>query len=156
MKRFFPILLILLCFFSCKEKNRSIQYNIYQISFQPTIGTIYVNDLGEGRVEIDIQLTPIVDGKYPTHLHFGNTNIIGKLAYQLSDLDGKTGRSRTVLNNVKLSNGEILTFDKVLEMDGSIKIHMDTFTLKDAVIAFGNVGKNDNSLTLGMSVCTNH
>lgn len=143
---------------SCAEQEpRGTDYSIYQISVsRPTIGNISVTDLDNGKMSIEIQLNPFSKGSYPTHLHFGGINTVGELALQLNDLDGETGRSKTVLNNVELSDGSMLTYERLLEMDGSIKVHNAANNLKNAVVAYGNIGKNDNYLTSGITVCIGH
>lgn len=153
-----PLSLLAVLLGACSTENEvpELEYSIYQIAYLPSLGNVYVRDLGEGQLEIEININPIVEGKYPAHLHFGSINTVGELAYRLTDLDGATGTSRTVLRNVELSNGEILTYDNLLEMDGSIKVHMADAEFKDAVIAYGNIGRNDNLLTSGIAVCIGH
>ena len=78
------------------------------------------------------------------------------MAYRLENVDGSTGLSTTILDNVELSDGSILDYDKLLEMDGSIKVHLNSELFKNTVLAFGNIGKNDNYLASGITMCTGH
>lgn len=144
-------------FSSCsEEKNESVEYTVYQVGFRATLGTAVVQDLENGKIRIDLTLNPFVDGAYPAHLHFGGINTVGELAYRLNDMDGLTGKSTTILDNVELSDGSILTYEKLLEMDGSIKVHMADALQKSAVLAYGNIGKNDNYLSSGVTICVGH
>lgn len=158
MKNLLLLLVIASLLTSCKEEAErpATEYIIYQIGYMRAQGTVTVTDLDVGKIAVEVQLVPFQDGSYPTHLHFGSINLVGELAYRLNDLDGKTGKSRTVLDNVELSDGTLLTYDLLMEMDGSIKVHMAQPELKDAVVAFGNIGKNDNYLSSGISICTGH
>ena len=144
--------------FGCGEEvsNREASYVLYQISSTPTRGEAIISELGDGTLEIQVQLKPIGEGSYKAHLHFGSINEVGELAYRLNDIDGETGYSTTVLDKVKLSDGRTLTYDRLMNMDGSIKVHMRGFELENAVLAYGNVGKNDNFLFQGLTVCTGH
>ena len=148
---------VVLMFSACRqeeivEKN----YFLYQAGFVPTSGNAKVTDLGEGGIQITIQLKPFVSGQYPAHLHFGDINQTGELAVRLSDLDGKTGKSVTILKDQVMSNGEVLTYQKFLEMNGSIRVHTNDLLNKSVVLAYGNVGKNDNYLDSGLTICIGH
>ncbi len=154
----FIVLSVLFTLGSCAEQEpQTVDYSLYQISFsQPTLGNVAVTDLDNGKIEVNIELNPFSKGSYPAHLHFGGINTVGELAYRLNDVDGETGKSRTVLDNVELSDGTVLTYEKLLEMDGSIKVHYAQSRLKDAVVAYGNIGKNDNYFSNGITVCVGH
>ena len=64
--------------------------------------------------------------------------------------------SSTILENVKLSSGEIFTYDLLQEMNGSVKIHLSDDLFKHVVLAYGNIGANENYLSDGVTVCTGH
>ena len=134
------------------EKN----YWLYQAGFTPTNGNVKVTDVGEGGIQITIQLKPFLPGAYPAHLHFGDINETGELAVRLADLDGTTGKSVTILKDQVMTNGELLTYQKFLEMNASIRVHTNDPLNKNAVVAYGNVGKNDNYLDSGISTCLGH
>ena len=55
-----------------------------------------------------------------------------------------------------MSDGEVLTYDSFLEMDASIKVHMNDNYFKHMVLSFGNVGKNENYFFDGVAMCTGH
>jgi hypothetical protein len=143
---------------SCQEEDKipETAYSIYQSGFTPTNGDVTVSDLGGGKLQVKIQLRPFVPGQYEAHLHFGDIREVGELAYRLNDVDGETGFSKTILDRVELSNGEVLTYERFLQMDGSIKVHMSGELFKNTVLAYGNVGKNDNYLSAGITACTGH
>jgi hypothetical protein len=134
------------------EKN----YWLYQAGFTPTNGNVKATDLGDGSIKLEIQLKPFIPGQYPSHLHFGDILETGELAVRLTDLDGKTGKSVTILKDQEMSNGELLTFQKFLALNASIRVHTNDLLNKSVVVAYGNVGKNDNYLDVGLSTCIGH
>ena len=155
--KYLVVIVILFMTFGCSEEEpRERVYSLYQSGFTPTNGTVATTDLGGGKLRITINLKPFVAGQYPAHLHFGTITEVGELAYRLENVDGSTGLSTTILDNVELSDGSILDYDKLLEMDGSIKVHLNSELFKNTVLAFGNIGKNDNYLASGITMCTGH
>lgn len=157
MKYTFIMVFFAFIAFGCKEEEPpKTVYSLYQAGFTPTNGSATITDLGGGKLKIEINLNPFVKGQYPAHLHFGDIREVGELAYRLQDVDGTTGQSVTVLDRVELSNGEILTYDMLMEMNGSIKVHLNSELFKNTVLAYGNVGENDNFLSNGITVCTGH
>lgn len=146
-----------LVFSACTDqRGEQMEYAIYQVGFQPNIGSVFMTELEDGEIEINIELAAFSRDFHQAHLHFGDINTLGELAYRLNDLNGATGQSKTVLKNVKLSDGSKLTFQRLMEMDGSIKVHSADPDLKSAVVAFGNIGRNENLLSSGITVCTGH
>lgn len=134
------------------EKN----YWLYQAGFTPTNGNVKVTDMGEAGLKVSIQLKPFLSGQFPAHLHFGDINETGELAVRLTDLDGASGKSVTILKDHVMSNGEVLTYQKFLELNASIRVHSNDALNKNVVIAYGNVGKNDNFLDAGLTTCIGH
>ena len=158
MMRKLILLFLVVGMFSCgeDENQRETVYTMYQVGWRPTTGSVVITDLGNGKIEVNVKLQSIQEGQYQAHLHFGSINELGELAYRLTDLDGQTGKSRTILDNVELSDGSLLTYDMLLQMDGSVKIHDKDPLIKNTVVAFGNIGENDNFATGGITVCIGH
>ncbi len=120
-------------------------------------GTATVTELGPGRVKITIQLQNTAAGfAHPAHLHFGSIEEVGELAYKLNDVDGATGKSETVLDQVTLEDGSVLDYLMLQEMNGSIKVHMNDSFFKPFVLTYGNIGQNENFLFDGAATCTGH
>ncbi|MEQ8471192.1 MAG: hypothetical protein RIC35_08400 [Marinoscillum sp.] len=138
------------------EKQESV-YLIHRANSNPTRGKIFVTALEPDKLELRIQLENTVAGSsHPAHLHFGSVSEVGDLAFTLNPVDGVTGESLTVLDGVNLADGRKLTYDLFLQLDGSIKIHMNDNYFKHMVLAFGNIGKNEDYLFDGVAVCTGH
>ena len=140
-----------------EELVRSNTYYLHQANYSPVSGDVIVSELSPGKLEIAISLKNTKEGiNHPTHLHFGSVREVGELAFKLEPVDGATGRSVTVLDNVRLSNDELLTYDTFLDLNGSIKVHMDDMYFKNMVLAFGNVGANEDYFFDGVAMCTGH
>ena len=137
--------------------ERSSTYLLYRANFNPVSGDVTVKELAPGKLQFSIKLQNTAEGgEHPAHLHFGTVREVGELAFALNPVDGTTGESITVLDQVQLSDGELLTYDNFLEMDASIKVHMNDNYFKHMVLSFGNVGKNENYFFDGVAVCTGH
>ena len=151
------LLCVVIVFSACnQEEVVEKNYWLYQTGFQPSIGNATITDLGQGEIKISIQLNPFIPGQYPAHLHFGDINETGELAVRLADLDGETGQSVTILKNEVMSNGEVLTYEKFLDLNASIRVHSSDPLNKNLVMAYGNVGNNDNFLDSGLTTCIGH
>lgn len=132
-------------------------YLLHRANFNPTSGKVTVKALESDKLEFRIELSNTIEGiAHPAHLHFGSVSEVGELAFGLNPVDGATGESVTVLDGVTLADGRVLTYDLFLQLDGSIKIHMNDNYFKHMVLAFGNIGKNENYLFDGIAVCTGH
>lgn len=162
MKSFLPILLAALFISACTPqedlpKFRETIYTLNRANLNPTRGEVTVRELAPGKLEVTIRLQNTAEGaQHPSHLHFGTIAETGELAYALNPVDGSTGESITILDKVQLSDAKTLTYDHLMEMDGSIKVHMNDTYFKHFVLAFANIGKNENYLFDGVAVCNGH
>jgi hypothetical protein len=136
---------------------RSVEYYLYRAGFEPVKGVVTFTEVEPGKIEVFIELenTP-PEYNFPAHLHFGTIREVGELAFRLEDVDGSTGQSLTVLDRVTLSDGEVLTFDLLQEINGSVKIHLNDGLFKNQVLSYGNIGANENYLSDGVAVCVGH
>lgn len=154
--------ILLLCMFSACQSDsdselRSSTYSLHQANYNPVKGEVTVTELGPGILEFRINVENTTEGGvHPAHLHFGDISEVGELALRLNDVDGATGESVTVVEDVQLSDGSDLTYDLFLTLDGSIKIHMNETYYKNVVLSFGNVGKNEDYIFGGVAICTGH
>lgn len=158
MKKTAFLFLAVLGLMACEPQDSlpETSYYLYKAGFVPTDGVATVTDLGGDKLQISINLKPFTEGMYPAHLHFGGIEEVGELAVELNRVNGETGKSVTVIEGVTLPDGEVLTYQKFLEMNASIKVHMIGDLFSHIVLAYGNVGKNDPYIAAGMSVCVGH
>ncbi len=154
-----PVLLLLSCDINQDPENlvRSVDYPMRQANYNPVYGNVKVSELAPGKLEISIKVDNTSKKiNHPAHLHFGSISEVGELAFKLNPIEGSTGTSVTVLDQAQLSNGETLTYDTFLNMNGSIKVHMDELYFKNMVLSYANVGANQDYFFDGVAVCTGH
>lgn len=161
MKHFLVPMLFLLVAGACQKVDepsvREETYQLHKATFNPTSGTATIRELAPGKLEFIIELKHTFEGlDHPAHLHFGTISEVGELACKLNPVIGATGKSVTVLDHITLSNGEVLGYDLLQEMNGSIKIHMNDNYFSKFVISYGNIGQNENYAFEGVSTCTGH
>lgn len=158
--------LILVGFWSCTSSTDELQvresvYLLHRVSTTAIQGQVTFTEVTPTTVQVAISLTGTEPGMpFPAHLHFGTVTEAGELAFRLNDVDATTGESITMLDNEKLADGELLTFDLLQEMNGSVKIHMNVpegSAFSNFAVATGNIGTNSreydpNSIT----VCVGH
>lgn len=151
---------VVLMLVSCGEEDaplRESTYLLHRVGTTPINGTVTFVELSNEQIRVDIALENTVDGiPFPAHLHFGNIGETGELAFRLTDVDGATGLSTTILDRAELLNGSQFSFDFLQEMNGSVKIHLNDSFFRNIAIAAGNIGTNRNSVTAGIAVCTGH
>jgi hypothetical protein len=160
--KYIGILFISVLVLSCNTQTeevveRETSYYLHRAGYDPVYGRVTFTELAPGKVRVDIQLQNTDERfDFPAHIHFGSINEVGELAFQLNDVDGKTGRSVTVLDQETLSNGDIFNYDHLETLNGSVKIHMSADFFKHIVLCYGNVGANENYITDGVAICTGH
>jgi hypothetical protein len=148
--------------FSCDTGNQEVEqdtrtYNLFRAGFEPVYGTVVFTDLEPGKVGVTIELENTDERfDFPAHLHFGAITEVGDLAIRLDDVNGATGRSYTELNQIKMSSGEVFTFNMLDNFNGSVKIHLSDGLLSHIVLSYGNIGANENYLSDGVTVCVGH
>ena len=138
---------------------RESRYQLYRIGVAPVSGSVTFTELAPGKIQTFIQLKNTTPGlPFPAHLHFGGVSETGELAFRLNDVEGETGESMTVLDEVVLTNGDTLTFDLLQSMNGSVKIHLNDSFFKNIAVSSGNIGANatDFSIFDGIAACTGH
>ncbi len=137
--------------------ERSQEYPMRQANYNPVYGSVKVSELGPEKIEISIKLENTKSGlEHPAHLHFGSVSEVGELAYKLNPIEGGSGTSVTILDRVQLKGGDILSYDRFLNLNGSVKVHMDNLYFKNMVLSFANVGSNLDYFFDGVAVCTGH
>jgi hypothetical protein len=155
-------LFVIIVLIGCQEQpegkpSDALTYNLFRAGYEPIHGTVTFTESESKAIVVEITLEN-TDARFdfPAHLHFGTISEVGELAIRLEDVIGETGRSYTLLEDVKLSSGETFTYDMLSEFNGSVKIHLAEGLFGHVVLAYGNVGANENYLSDGMAVCVGH
>ena len=168
MKAFGKLIWVMLIvgFSSCTSGTDELQvretvYLLHRVSTTPIEGRVTFTEVDPTTVQVAIDLTGTQPGRpFPAHLHFGTVTETGELAFRLNDVDATTGESITLLENERLTDGSLLSYDLLQEMNGSVKIHMNVeagSAFSGFVVATGNIGANNREYDPnGITVCVGH
>jgi hypothetical protein len=154
MKKLIFGLMIVMGLWSCALQEpdlytgQSLEFDLFKSSEFDYNGTLLVQELTSGDLEFVIQLEGAKSSgliSFPSHLHFGGYELAeAPIAQLLTPVSGNDLKSVTVVN--LLSDGSKLTFDKMKNFDGHVKIHLANDGPDYGVILVaGNVGANLNA-----------
>ncbi len=114
-----------------------------------TSGQLIIKERTDGLAQIDITLLNVLKhGSHPVHLHFGSLADDDNVATLLNDIKERNGegRSSTILG--PLEDGTQLSYNDLLNFDGSIKIHFEASgPLEDEILGAINIGINESENT---------
>jgi hypothetical protein len=160
------ILLVIAALTACQSNETSIDtnltgnetvYTLYQGSDYNVSGTVTFQETVSKSTIVEIVLLGTEDGQlHPTHLHFDDIAGNGEIAAVLNPVEGVTGTSTTTLEFFR--DMTPVTYAQILEMEGSVKVHLsDTEPGKHVILAGGNIGisddKNNPFGRITISVC---
>ncbi|MCB0490962.1 MAG: hypothetical protein KDC93_00960 [Cyclobacteriaceae bacterium] len=164
MKSWIGALVIILALYGCEESQsvsdftgNEATYALQQTSDFAVSGTVTFKEKRDGSALILVELQG-TDGdvKLPVHLHLGDiSEPDAEVAALLNPVVGSTGRSET--NFVQLANETPLSYNELIGLEASIKVHLsDVGPERDIVLAGGNIGsiasKGFNG-RVGIGVC---
>ena len=116
-------------------------YDLGPVSNQSISGTVTFAERDDERVVITIQLSGTTSGGlHPAHIHANTAAETGDIVLDLTDVDGATGKSETVVNT--LNDGTPLTYDDLLTFDGYLNVHESSSSL-GTLLAQGDIGQNE-------------
>ncbi len=116
-------------------------YSLDSVS-DPTIsGTATFTELNNGTIDllIDLQNTQAGDS-HPSHIHMNTAAESGAIVVSLEPVDGDTGLSRTIVN--QLDDGTPVSLSDILDFDGYINVHLSMSELS-TLVAQGDIGENE-------------
>ncbi|WKN41782.1 hypothetical protein [Tunicatimonas pelagia] len=134
--------------------GRETQYNLLEGSYLETTtsGSITVRERTDKSVEIQLLMEGTLNGAiHPVHLHYGSLQDDGLVAEFLSNLeDAGNNRSQSLTHLTQLADGTTITYDQLIDMDGSIKVHFEEEgALKDVLLGATNIGTNYSMADVG-------
>ncbi len=116
-------------------------YDLGPVSNPSINGTVTFAERDDERVVITIQLSGTTSGGlHPAHIHANTAAETGGIVLDLTDVDGATGKSETVVN--ALNDGTPLTYDDLLAFDGYVNVHESASSL-GTLVAQGDIGQNE-------------
>jgi len=137
--------------------GRQVSYNLVPGNSQFSVsGTIDFKERTDKSILIEVEVNSTGSGgEHPVHLHFGTLGTAdADIAALLAPVNAATGRSTTSLTLLSDQTTPI-TYQDLLNFDGSIKIHMDDGINKDVVLAATNIGINASMDIGDIAVCSN-
>lgn len=125
-------------------------YPLAPVSNAAISGDVTFARRSDNKTVITIQLNGTQSGNsHPAHIHANTAAEGGGIVLDLSDVDGATGKSETVVD--ALNDGTPLTYEQLLEFDGYVNVHESAANLP-TLVAQGDIGQN--ALTADTEVYT--
>ncbi len=163
MIRYSLILGLLVVLWSCDSSDPdeniftgvSTTYNLTNVDAQYNGGgTVIFRERTDQSVTIEIAMQPTGSGgTHPAHLHHGTFDIAdAEMAAMLTPVDAATGQSTTTFG--QLLDGTTVSYQQLMDFDGSIKIHLDDGANKAVVLAAVNIGINAGINSEKIAVCS--
>jgi hypothetical protein len=148
-------LLLFLLVFGCESEEeeelytgREVKYEMLKGAFfeHETTGYILIKERIDQSIDIEINMEGTLPNAYhPVHLHYGSLEDDGLVAEFLTYLEDTGNRKSQSITHIKYLRNEDtpITFDRFLEMDASIKVHMEeSGEYKDVILGASDIGKN--------------
>jgi len=118
-------------------------FELWPVSNLAINGTVTIAERDDDQVVITIQLTGTSSGaSHPAHIHANSAAETGGIILDLTNVDGATGKSETIVN--VLNDGTPLTYDDLLTIDGYVNVHLSATDL-GTLVAQGDIGQNELS-----------
>ena len=113
-------------------------FNLQSVLDPDVSGTATFKKHESGASTIEINLVGTSPGTYPAHIHFESVAEGGDLAITLTNVDGDTGVSSTLVST--FNDGTPITYEELVVLDGYINVYRTTDF--DGYIAQGDIGIN--------------
>lgn len=120
--------------------GETITYDLNSRSNPDISGTLTFEQRvnNEALVTLNMENTT-ADAMHPAHIHMNTAAEGGDIAISLNNVDGTTGMSKT--NVATLDDGEVVTYDDLLDFDGYVNVHASEDDLT-TLVAQGDIGQN--------------
>ena len=103
-------------------------------------GSATFSKLDDNSVMIAISLSGTsTGGDHPSHIHMNTAAEGGGIVLDLTNVDGETGKSETVVTS--LNDGTAITYEELIAYDGYINVHSSASDL-GTLVAQGDIGQN--------------
>ena len=172
MKKTLFVLLILIVATACNDNNENTDFTGNQLEIQmipgtidgnTTTGTLLIKERTDEKAQIEVTLNNVIqNAEHPVHLHFGSLDDNGTVATFLTTLKEESGIGRSISILDRLDDNTELTFNQLIQFNGSIKIHFEASgPMENEILASTNIGLNapDNAAYLNgsksITVCNN-
>ncbi|MDN3667781.1 CHRD domain-containing protein [Echinicola jeungdonensis] len=117
-------------------------YTLDPVSDPAIYGTVKFERQNDGSTMVTIDLVGTTSGNsHPSHIHSNSASEGGPIEIDLTDVDGATGMSQTLVTEE--NDGTPITFDELLIYDGYVNVHLSGSNLS-TLVAQGNIGSNSS------------
>lgn len=121
------------------------QFVLFAKSNPSMNGSVTFAERNDGGTLVTVQLSgTITGGSHPAHIHASSAAQGGAILVDLNPIDGKTGKSETVIKT--LNNGTTTTYEQLLALDAYVNVH-ESATDLETLIAQGDIGVNELTST---------
>lgn len=121
-----------------KYTGKMETYTLNMVSNPAVSGTVIFKEMKDMTTEVTIALTGTSAGMmHPAHIHAGATGDNGAIVVPLTDVDGATGKSVTMVK--QLSGGTAITYNELINYAGYVNVHKSSTDLA-TLIAQGDIG----------------
>ncbi len=116
------------------------EYTLSSVSDPAIYGRITFTKQDESATLVKIVLEGTSPGdSHPTHIHANSASEGGPIVVNLSNVNGETGISETVVS--QLDNGTAIDYEGMLNFNGHANVHLSP-TAMSTLIAQGDIGSN--------------
>ena len=115
-------------------------YTLNEVSGSGISGTVTFTRQTDGFTLVEISLTGTTAGNsHPTHIHANSASEGGGIVIDLTNVDGDTGMSETVVT--EMNDGTEINYQGLINFDGYVNVHLSASELS-TLVAQGNIGSN--------------
>jgi len=120
--------------------GNSNSYTLNPVDGSGVSGTVKFEEGEGGYTKITINLAGTPDGAaHPTHIHFNSAAEGGDIAITLEPVNGSTGKSVTLIN--QLDDGTFINYETLSKFEGYLNVHL-AYGRLETIVAQGNIGGN--------------
>jgi hypothetical protein len=117
------------------------EYSLEELAVPGISGSIIFKERLNGFTLASIQLENTPEGgSHPAHIHANSAAEGGGIIVSFNPVDGTTGMSETTIR--QLDNGQPLTYNQILDIDGYVNVHLSMQQLS-VIVAQGDIGANE-------------
>jgi len=120
--------------------GNSNSYTLNPVDGSGVSGTVKFEEGEGGYTKITINLAGTPDGAaHPTHIHFNSAAEGGDIAITLEPVNGSTGKSVTLIN--QLDDGTFINYETLSKFEGYLNVHL-AYGRLETIVAQGDIGGN--------------
>lgn len=117
------------------------EYPLNEFAVPGISGSIIFKERLNGFTLATIQLENTPEGGiHPAHIHANSAAEGGGIIVSFTPVNGTTGMSETTIR--ELNNGQPLTYDQIMDLDGYVNVHLSINQL-GTLVAQGDIGANE-------------